>query len=113
MIDSPWAKVAGFDTACFGLPADNVTHPFLVEASPSLLLAATQLGYCRRRRFAPSDRWMAVVSTILKFASGGAWKPPSAPLWVPSVTASFSAMEPLPADAEQQAVTLAIGGTAI
>lgn len=98
------AKVAGFDTACFGLPAANATHPFLVEASPSLLIAATQLSYCRRRRFAPSDRWMAVISRVLSFASGGAWQPPAAPLWVPSVTTSFNSTEPLPSDAERQAV---------
>ena len=42
------AKVAGYDTACFGLPAQNDTWSFLVSATPKLLLAATQLSYCRR-----------------------------------------------------------------
>ena len=58
-------------------------------------------------RFAPAPRWMAVVSHILTFVSSGAWKPPSAgvsKLWVPSVTASFSRDEKLPADAEKQAL---------
>ena len=69
------------------------------------MVAATQLSHCRLRRFAPSARWMAVVSHILDFVSGGAWKPPtSQPLWVPSVTASFSRDEKLPADAERQAL---------
>ena len=58
--DLALAKVAGYDTASFGLPPANQTHPFLTKSSPKLLLAATQLSYCRRRRFAPSDRWMAV-----------------------------------------------------
>ena len=47
--DLALAKVAGYDSACFGLPPANETHPFLARASPKLLLAATQLSYCRRR----------------------------------------------------------------
>ena len=48
--DLALAKVAGYDSACFGLPPANETHPFLARASPKLLLAATQLSYCRRRK---------------------------------------------------------------
>lgn len=110
--DLALAKVAGYDEACFGLPAANETHPFLVAAEPKLLLAATQLSYCRRRRFAPSDRWMAVVEHILKFVSGGTWtaSPSSGgPLWVPTVRPSFNRLEPLPADAQRQAVVRGVG----
>ena len=99
------AKVAGYDTASFGLPGPNATWPLLATPRPGLMVAATQLSHCRLRRFAPSARWMAVVSHILDFVSGGAWKPPaSQPLWVPSVTASFSRDEKLPPDAERQAL---------
>ena len=81
------AKVAGYDTACFGLPNPSHTFPFLVTASPTVMVAATQLSYCRRRRFAPSSRWMGVVAHILAFVSGGAWAPAntSVPLWTPTV----------------------------
>ena len=102
--DLALAKVAGYDTAVFGLPPANETHPFLVAASPELLVAATQLSYCRRRRFAPSDRWMAVVAHIFGVVSGGHWKPSDTaePLWVPAVGPSFGKQEALPADAERQ-----------
>jgi|EP01046_Picozoa_sp_COSAG06_P036006 hypothetical protein len=101
------AKVAGYDNCTFGLPPANDTWPLLASPAPDLMVAATQLSHCRLRRFAPAPRWMAVVSHILTFVSSGAWKPPSAgvsKLWVPSVTASFSRDEKLPADAEKQAL---------
>jgi hypothetical protein len=104
------AKVAGYDNATFGLPP-NGTYPFLVSpaATPKLLLAATQLSYCRRRRFAPSNRWMAVAERILNFTSGGAWaaartSTSASQLWIPTVGASFNRSESLPEDAERQAV---------
>ena len=99
------AKVAGFDTASFGLPPPNATWPMLARTSPTLMLAATQLSYCRRRRFAPSASWMAVVAHVLTFASGGTWKAKTGmPLWTPAVTTSFGRLEVLPADAERQAL---------
>ena len=53
---------------------------------------------------------MATVDHILTFVSRGQWRLPQsstggAPtLWVPSVTASFDKTQPLPADAERQAL---------
>ena len=101
------ARVAGYDNASFGLPPPNLTFPLLATPTPDLMVAATQLSHCRLRRFAPSARWMGVVSHILEFVSGGAWKPPAPGgigLWVPSVTASYTRDEALPADAERQAL---------
>ena len=57
------ATVAGYDRATFGIPA--TAHPLLVQASPLLMIAATQLSHARTRRFAPSKRWMAVLSSIV------------------------------------------------
>lgn len=102
------AKVAGFDNATFGLPdhTSNTSGPFplLAVPTPGVMVAATQLSHCRLRRFAPQERWMAVVGHILSFVSSGAWHPPVGTLWVPSVTASYTRDETLPPDAELQAL---------
>eukprot|EP01050_Picozoa_sp_SAG11_P014899 SAG11_NODE_1881_length_4130_cov_2.080873_3_plen_389_part_00 len=99
------AKVAGYDNASFGLPLPNLTYPLLATPTPDLMVAATQLSHCRLRRFAPAERWMGVVAHILGFVSGGAWKAPGGSgLWIPSVTASYTRDETLPADAERQAL---------
>ena len=115
------ATVAGFDNASFGLPPSNVTWPMLARPDDATMVAATQLSHCRRRRFAPSLRWMSVVAHILKFVSSSTWSSSSAvssssaasaasdastapPLWTASVTASYTRDEPLPADAERQAL---------
>jgi hypothetical protein len=92
-------------TIIAGLP--KAAFPLLVAAGPKLLVAATQLSHCRIRRFAPTDRWIAVTERILAFASGGQWgreRAAAAPLWTASVTASFSRDEPLPPGAELQAL---------
>ena len=110
------AKVAGYDKAELGLPPANVTWPMLTMQSDTLLVASTQLSHCRTRRFAPSEQWMAVAAHVLTWATNGSWHapkapcsppqpcPPPPPLWTPSVTASFSATEKLPPDAELQAL---------
>ena len=101
------ARVAGYDNASFGLPTGaNLTWPLLAQPTSHVMVASTQLSYCRRRRFAPSARWMAVVKAVLAHVSGGTWRPrdASAPLWTPSVTASFGRHEVLPPDAERQAL---------
>merc|ERR1719174_40828 len=68
VVDLVLAVVAGYDSASFGLPDKNKTFPLLVRQSYgtsskglNLMLAATQLSHCRRRRFAPAAKWMAVV----------------------------------------------------
>lgn len=62
------ARVAGYDTACYGLKGTQA-YPFLALPAPNLLVAATQLSHARRRRFAPSDRWMQVVPVAPALAS--------------------------------------------
>jgi hypothetical protein len=105
------ARVAGYDNASFGLPTSDI-YPLLVTVDNKVMVAATQLSHCRTRRFAPSDRWMAVATAVLDFASSGHWSASSssfpdgraAPLWTASVTASFSRDAQLPADSEMQAL---------
>ena len=98
------ARVAGYSNASLGLPPATAMHPLLVPATERLLVAATQLSQCRTRRFAPSRGWMAVVDRILTFTSQAAAGSMPLPLWTPSVTASFTATETLPLDAEKQAL---------
>jgi hypothetical protein len=98
------AKVAGYDNASYGLPSPNVTFPLLVTHG-NVMLAATQLSHCRTRRFAPTTGWAAVIIRIFGFVSGGTAQLPSAEkLWAAPVTPSFSSTEPLPPDAELQAM---------
>ena len=72
-----------------GLPPPNQTWSLLAQPSATLMVAATQLSHCRRRRFAPAPAWMSVVLLILEFASGRKLSP-KAPLWTPSVGPSYS-----------------------
>ena len=98
------AVLAGFTLASLGLPA-NRTWPMLARPSEGLMVAATQLSHCRRRRFAPANAWMAVVAHILNFTASGTLELEGGPLlWTPSVTASFGRDVQLPPDAERQAL---------
>eukprot|EP00750_Incisomonas_marina_P032186 INCI8939.2.p1 GENE.INCI8939.2~~INCI8939.2.p1 ORF type:complete len:787 (-),score=99.24 INCI8939.2:698-3058(-) len=98
--------IAGYDNATFGLP--KTSFPLLVSPAEKVLIAATQLSHCRSRRFAPAARWMALAEYIFDFASNSSWSKTegatSATLWVPTVTASYNRSEPLPGDAELQAL---------
>eukprot|EP00040_Diaphanoeca_grandis_P026893 m.151655 g.151655 ORF g.151655 m.151655 type:complete len:876 (+) comp30772_c0_seq2:72-2699(+) len=101
------AKVAGFDNASLGLPTPNKTFPMLASpvGQPNILVGATQLSQFRTRRFSPTMRWNVVAQYIVEFVSGKAWlaPPPTDPVFVASVTASFTRSEALPAGAELEA----------
>lgn len=96
------AKVAGVDTAVFGLedtPAESVLfdHP-----RGNLLVATTKLSHFVTGRYMPTEAWRTIWQTIL-----GRLQPGSPPLelnWTPTVRPSYGPEEPLPADAEQQAL---------
>ncbi len=95
------ARVAGFDTAVFGLP--EATHPLLLEPRPGeLLVATTCFSRFVRARYAPRDAWQSVWRAVL------GWLDPSRPAprleWEPVVRPTYAREEPLPADAELQAL---------
>jgi hypothetical protein len=96
------AKVAGVDSAVFGLK-DVVAEPMLFDhPRGNLLVATTKLSHFVTGRYLPVDAWRTIWQTILdRLQPGG----PAARLrWTPIVRPSFGRDEPLPADAEVQAL---------
>lgn len=96
------ARVAGFDTAVYGLPGE--TLPILFEANPgSLLLATTKLSQFITARYAPAEAWQTIWRWILAWTTGA--KAASFGMeWTPAVRPSHRLSERLPGDAESQAV---------
>ena len=96
------ARVAGYDTAVFGLPAE--TWPILFEhpTRSNVLVAATKLSQFRTARYAPADAWRVVWTRILGWLQPGKVLPELK--WVPAVRPSYGRDEPLPGDDEKQAL---------
>ena len=98
-------RVAGFDTAVFG-PAKE-SHPVLcklpaAKESGEIWVATTKLSHFVTGRYMPGDAWRAVWTTLLSQLQPG--QPPPSVRWTPTVRPSFAPAEPLPADAELQAL---------
>jgi hypothetical protein len=99
------ARIAGFDSAVYGLP--NETFPVLSELPQTpdkgeLLIATTKLSQFRTARYAPSDAWGAIWTHILE------WLQPGIKIaglkWNADVRPSYTADENLPADIERIAL---------
>jgi len=97
------ARVAGFDTAVYGLP--KTTHPLLFETKAGdtpLLVATTSFSRFVRGRYAPRDAWRATWGAIVK------WLDPTGPHrpleWTPVVRPTYAKAAPLPPDAEREAI---------
>ena len=99
------AKVAGFDTAIFGLPEE--TFPLLTEIPQiqlkgALLVATTKLSQFITARYAPTDAMKAIWKYIFK------WLQPDEQVselnWTPAVRPSYGSDECLPADIERKAL---------
>jgi hypothetical protein len=96
------AKVAGVDSAVFGLQ-DTPADPLLFDhPRGNLLVATTKLSHFVSGRYLPTDAWRTIWQTILaRLQPDGA----SVELrWTPTVRPSFGPREPLPADVEAQAL---------
>jgi hypothetical protein len=63
------ARVAGYDTAVYGIP-DKGVHPLLVE-SGNVLTATSQLSRVITARYAPTEAWALVWKAILAWLFGG------------------------------------------
>jgi hypothetical protein len=103
------ARVAGFDTAVYGLPA--AAHPLLFEAQPGagppLLVATTAFSRFVRGRYAPADGWRAAWGAVLRWLDPAG---PHRPLeWTPVVRPSYSKAAPLPPEAEREAIRRGAG----
>lgn len=95
------ARVAGFDTAVYGLPPK--THPILAEhPAGGVLISATKLSHFVTGRYAPADAVAAMWKRILAWAAPDLNVP--ALRWTETVRASYRADEPLPDNYQDIAV---------
>jgi len=95
------ARVAGFDTAVYGLPKE--TWPLLFEhPRGDVLVATTMLSHFVTGRYSPTDAWGPVWQMILGWLSPG--EAPPKLTWTPTVRPMYGRDQPLPKDAELQAL---------
>jgi len=94
------ARVAGYDTAVYGLPPQR--FPLLFEVPEQhALVATTCLSHFVRGRYGPEKAWRTIWGRILRWvAPDVAWPELK---WMPAVGPSYGRDVPLPADAERQA----------
>lgn len=94
------ARVAGFDTAIYGLPKE--VEPLLFEYRPgAILVGATKLSQFATARYAPAEAWTAVWARILRWLRPGSAAPRV--VWRPAVVPSYGRDERLPGDIESTA----------
>jgi hypothetical protein len=93
------ARVAGFDTAVYGLPAE--TSPLLFHLDPNTLVGTTGFSHFIRARFAPEDALRTFWKSVLSWLAGRAVQPLR---WHPMASPSFGPEEDLPQNAQRQAV---------
>lgn len=96
------ARVAGFDTAVFGL--ENTPHaPLLFELPDApVMVATTKLSQFVTARYAPQDAWQAVWGGVMDWLLPGRDLPDLT--WTPTVRATYVPDDELPADVERQAI---------
>jgi len=93
------ARVAGFDSAIYGLPPE--TFPILYEhPRGNLLVSTTKLSQFVTARYAPTAAWRAIWQWILGWVMQGEAPQLS---WTPTVRPSYASNETLPVDIEAQA----------
>lgn len=97
------ARVAGFDTAVYGLPQEK--YPILFRNDDGILVATTKLSNFNQGRYAPAADWRTVWSKLLDELDpeGKPHKITAAP----KVRPTYSEKEPLKSDAQKQAVARA------
>ena len=101
------ARVAGFDTAVFGL-ADTEQHPVLFEAvAGTLLVATTKLSHFRTARYGPSGAWLTVWKVIIEWLCRS--KTTLTPRSEPSVRPTYSRRQRLPDAMEHQSFRRGVG----
>lgn len=103
--DLALARVAGFDTAAYGLPPK--VFPVLFEqAGGEMLVATTKLSQFVTGRYAPKEAWQEVWRMILGRLQPGAQIPRLD--WVATVRPTYGPQETLPHDALRQAIVRGI-----
>jgi len=103
--DKPYlvaARVAGYDTAVFGLD-DVRPWPILFEhPQGGILICTTKLSQFVTARYAPKDAMQAVWHMILSWLQPGVQIPTLN--WIPTVRPTYGPESKLPADALRKAV---------
>ena len=95
------AKVAGFDSAIFGLPDGTIPLLFQMESLP-VLVATTNFSRFVSGRYAPAGEWGAIWGKILTFVQPGLKL--KSLKWSPVVGPSYGRQEELPRDFQRQSV---------
>lgn len=95
------AKVAGYKTAEFGLPNENVYPILFAHPQGDLLVATTKLSQFVTGRYAPYEAWQAIWSEIFHRLCPDTEIPTLR--WTPTVRPRFGRDETLPQDVERQA----------
>ncbi len=94
-------RVAGLDTAVFGIP-DEALPVLFKHPELDVLVAATKLSQFITARYGPAAAWRAVWNMILGWLTRGNQTPSLD--WVPTVRPSFDREESLPDDVELRAL---------
>lgn len=97
------AKVAGYDTADFGL--EN-TEPYVLleeNADGNVLIASTKLSQFISGRYAPYERWQTLWQSILSWVTQSQVAPME---WTPSMNPHYGPEEQLAEDAYAEAIRL-------
>jgi hypothetical protein len=96
------AKVAGFDSAVYGLPKRDVWPLLFEHPQQKILISSTKLSQFVTARYAPTDAWPPIWRMVLHWVQPGLALPELR--WTPMVRPSYGPAESLPADAEREAV---------
>jgi hypothetical protein len=96
------ARVAGYDTAVFGLPKKDVWPILFEHPRGDILVAATKLSQFVTARYAPTDAWPAVWRMVFGWLTPGAAT--TELRWTSTVRPSYGRSQTLPADAERLAL---------
>jgi len=95
------ARVAGVDSAVFGLPKETV--PILFESPPGkILVSTTGLSHFVAGRYAPQDACKLLWHAVIRWLASGRHLPELN--WTPTVRPSYARNETLPPDVEEQAL---------
>jgi hypothetical protein len=97
------AKVAGVDTAVFGLQDTPTTALLFEHACGVLLVATTQLSQFVTGRYLPEEAWRTVWQAILRWLQPLDKTVPEL-LWTATVRPHYGRNESLPTDVEAQAL---------
>jgi hypothetical protein len=95
------ARVAGYDRAVYGLPAEAMPILFALPGSP-ILVATSKLSQFVTGRYGPQRAWKAIWERLLQWAGGGDDGPELT--WTPTVRVRAEPGIPLDENAERDAL---------